>query len=335
MKQSVSPERHSRFKAILIFLACTATAALILSAALLFRLFFGNVIKGSETLTVPDLQGVILKKEMPKETEGFQIVRIDQYDEAPIGTVLRQSPAAGSKRKSAPGMRYATLTLYVSKGRETATVPSLIGSSAGSAVCELLSRGFSYERVERYDSAPAGEVIAQSRAAGSVLPKGETVMLTVSKGEKDRKIQVPPLSGLSLTEAKSLAEALGLRIGMVTYREASGNDAEQVLTQFPLQGTRAAKGTEIALTIAKSPNEETEPCPPSTEDDIPSEPSPPNEESTREPRQEMREQPQNDKKRVPKEDRTESSGEALERILDRFFKEQFPGTNQEPTETQQ
>lgn len=335
MKRRDPYERHSRFRAMLIFLACSAAASVILSAVLLVRLFFGDAFAKSEILTVPDLVGTVLEGYSSDKAKEFQIVRVEIHSNSPRGTVLWQSPAAGSTRKSVQRKRYATLTLYVSKGRETATVPSVLGISAGSAACELISRGFSYKHIERYDSAPAGEVIAQSRAAGSVLPKGETITLTVSKGEKDHRVVVPLLSGLSLAEAETLAEAVGLRIGRVTYREASENDAEQVLTQFPLQGTRATEGTEIALTIAKSPNEETEPCPPSTEDDIPSEPSPPNEESTQEPRQEMREQPQNDKKYIPKEGRAESSGEALERILNRLFKEQFPEINQKPTETQQ
>lgn len=325
MKGRISHSRHSRFRAILIFLACTATAALTLSAALLFHLFFSDAFTKSEILTVPDLSGAILPNHLPAETSGFQIVRIDRYDDTPAGTVLGQSPAAGSKRKYVPKKRYVTLTLYVSKGPETEVIPSVIGSHIDTAVCELLSLGFSCKRIERFDNAPAGEVISQSHVAGTVLQKGETVILTVSKGEKYRKVRVPTLSGLSPVEARSLAEAIGLRIGKVSYSETAA-EGEQVLAQLPLPGTRVPIGTEISLTLSGKALKDTEEISPET-----SEAAPPEIQDTSETEQgkhakEGRDRLQKDKKRDPSRDPAETEGPVLDHILDRFFERFLPKT---------
>lgn len=323
MRQKVSHNRRSRFRAMLVFLACTATLALIVSAALLFHLFFADALRGNKLLTVPDLTGAILTGGLPQSADGFQIVRIEEHSDTPQGTVLGQSPAAGSRRKCVPGKRYVTLTLYVSKGPETETVPFTVGSSVDDAVYELLSRGFLYNRIECYDDAPTGEVIAQSHAAGTELPKGETVTLTVSKGEKKRRVQIPVLSGLSLVEAKSLAEALGLRIGTVSY-SVTTSDGEQVLTQFPPPGARAPIGTEIALTLSKKAPDETEASPPEGAEDTLTESSGPSEESPQEPPAENRERPMKDKKREPHEDPFGIGDTELDRILDRLFEQKLP-----------
>ena len=278
MKNTRTTAGGSRLRRLLILLSIIAVFSLLFCIFVVYHLFFSDLFKESSTLTVPDLVGETLTSDTPRDAGGFQTVRIGCYSDSPVGTVLSQYPTAGSKRKAPQNGRYATLTLFVSKGRETVAVPDMRGASVESAVPSLLTSGLSYTRVDRFNAAPSGTVIAQSPAAGERLPRGAPVTLTVSLGEEAAKRRVPNLCELTLVEAHSLAEASGLRIGSVTYRTADGN-AGTVLSQFPLSGTAVSEGAQISLTVrrapapsekAKTPPEKADPPPP----DLPPVPSP-------------------------------------------------------------
>ena len=250
MKEANINPRRSRFRRVLILLTIIASFSLIFCLFIVYHLFFSDLFQKSETLIVPDLTGVVLEEILPSELTGFQIVRIARHDDAPEGTVLSQVPEAGSRRKNVKGKRYATLTLYVSKGQELTRIPHLIGKDIQNSACELLSRGFSYLYEECFDDAPKGTVIAQSVPGGTLFQKGGSIKLTVSLGKENPKPRVPSLSGYTLVQAKSLIEASGLRIGSITYHPTSKDDG-RVISQFPLPGMSVTEGTEITLTVAR------------------------------------------------------------------------------------
>lgn len=63
----------------------------------------------------------------------------------PRGTVISQSPVAGSRRKVTPGVRPCTLTVCISLGKESAVVPDVCGLSLREAKGQLTALGFCVE----------------------------------------------------------------------------------------------------------------------------------------------------------------------------------------------
>ncbi|MEK6278415.1 MAG: PASTA domain-containing protein [Actinomycetota bacterium] len=97
-------------------------------------------------------------------------------DDAPEGEVVSQSPSAGTRVESG-----STVTIAVSRGPKTVTVPNVIGKLRSNAVSILRGRGFSVtvsvETTE--DESQDGRVISQFPSAGSDAAKGSAVTITV------------------------------------------------------------------------------------------------------------------------------------------------------------
>ncbi|HEY4975723.1 MAG TPA: PASTA domain-containing protein, partial [Gaiellaceae bacterium] len=82
--------------------------------------------------------------------------------EEPKGNVTDESPAAHTNQT--PG---TTITLSVSKGPQTVTVPSVLGFDSTSAESTIMSYGFQYETAYRDVTDPSQNDIVQDQS-----PKG-------------------------------------------------------------------------------------------------------------------------------------------------------------------
>jgi membrane peptidoglycan carboxypeptidase len=95
----------------------------------------------------------------------------------PVGTVVSQSPAAGSSVATG-----STVTLQVSNGQAPASgVPNVVGMSQAAAGSSLSAAGFNAAVVQRVVTNPSqyGVVVSQSPAAGTQATQGSTVTITV------------------------------------------------------------------------------------------------------------------------------------------------------------
>ncbi|HUF32593.1 MAG TPA: Stk1 family PASTA domain-containing Ser/Thr kinase [Acidimicrobiales bacterium] len=101
-------------------------------------------------------------------------------DDRPEGEVLRQSILPGEEVPAGTMVR-----LDVSSGPELVPVPNVVGRSQTDAVNILLDRGFRPQVVERFNSAPEGEVIATDPPAGRDLARGSNVTVVVSRGPEE------------------------------------------------------------------------------------------------------------------------------------------------------
>jgi serine/threonine-protein kinase len=147
--------------------------------------------------------------------------------------------------------------LVVSSGEETVAVPRVVDQNMDSARAELRGQGFEVEVVEEpSDVVEKGIVIDQDPAAGAQAPAGSRVTITVSTGPE--KVKVPNVRLLSLTEATTLIENAGLKVGAVTDR-ASSREPNTVLEQSPPGGSEAAKGSQVDLVVAAVPEDVTVP----------------------------------------------------------------------------
>ncbi|HWD71464.1 MAG TPA: PASTA domain-containing protein [Actinomycetota bacterium] len=165
----------------------------------------------------------------------------EAFNPAPKGTVVHQEPPPQAVRPGTP------VTLKVSKGPEMVAVPAVVSGTAYSAAsATLTAAGLSAVRQETYNDAPAETVLGQVPVAGTSVPKGSAVTLTVSVGPQP--FAMPNVAGgATCAAAKAQLEALGL---VVTVKSPSGTcTTNPVLLQNPPAGPPVRKGDAATLYV--------------------------------------------------------------------------------------
>ena len=135
---------------------------------------------GSEGTSVPNVVGQTRSSATATlNNAGFYVTVDTQYSSTVAeGTVISQSPTSGQKLKAE-----GTVNIVVSKGSETAQVPSVVGQSEGTATTTLTNEGFQVTtEYQASSSVSSGCVISQTPTAGTSLAPGKTVHLTISTG---------------------------------------------------------------------------------------------------------------------------------------------------------
>jgi len=109
---------------------------------------------------------------------GFAVRRKDVENDAPKDTVIAQSPDGGTYQP--PG---STITLTVSKGPTTSTVPDVTSISQADAITQLRASGFKVQVVSQPVTDPNQDGIVQTQdpAGNTKAPPGSTVTIAVGK----------------------------------------------------------------------------------------------------------------------------------------------------------
>ena len=130
------------------------------------------------------------------------------------------------------------------------TLPAFVGTQSASA--QLIARSYALHLnlIPRYDSVPAGTVVAQRPAPGTAAGKSTSVTLWVSEGP--RPIRIPDLGGLKQADAVTRLRHLGFRVAFTT-EDTIWHDAGEVLAQSPDPHVTRVPGTVITLTIGTRP----------------------------------------------------------------------------------
>jgi serine/threonine-protein kinase len=126
-----------------------------------------NVTGQNETSATAELSNVGLKADTTEE----------ESDQDP-GTVLRQSPSAGSKVEKG-----GTVTIVVAKAQSKVQVPGVIGQDQGSASSTLSAAGLTVvtDSQEVTDPSQDGVVVDQTPQEGTQVKKGSKVTIVVGK----------------------------------------------------------------------------------------------------------------------------------------------------------
>jgi serine/threonine-protein kinase len=126
-------------------------------------------------------------------------------------------------------------------------VPNVLGLTEADARTALQAAGVPLANVSTQESpGPVGIVLSQTPAAGTAVTSTTTVSLVVSIAPR---VDVPPIVGDSLADAKAALDAVGLVLA-VTANEESDAPEGSILSQTPPQGTRVDHGTTVAVVIA-------------------------------------------------------------------------------------
>ncbi len=150
-------------------------------------------------------------------------------------------------------MNYIVLPLYVHHGG-TRPVPGVIGVTLDSAKASLDDWGMQpVEADTRPDpDRPAGTVINQNPAPGSIVKEGRRVYLTISGGEV--QVGVPSLRGRTFRDAGFALERNGLRVGNVTHTTSATFPENTIVEQSVAPNTLLPKGSAVGIIVSSGPD---------------------------------------------------------------------------------
>jgi beta-lactam-binding protein with PASTA domain/predicted Ser/Thr protein kinase len=163
-----------------------------------------------------------------------------------VDKVLTQSPGSGTL--ITPG---SAVTLEVGALLEKISVPNVKGKTAADAEAALTAKGLLVSKVEQpSETVKIGFVIDQSPASGTSVYQGDTVTIYVSTGT-----EVPDVMGLKEVDAKSAITSKGLTVKVEYQSVADPTDPQlgRVVNENPPAGTMVEPGTQVTITVKKSP----------------------------------------------------------------------------------
>jgi eukaryotic-like serine/threonine-protein kinase len=181
------------------------------------------------------------------------------------GLAVGTDPPAGTV-----ALTGSAVTVLVSSGRAQVRVPEVLGQSQTAAEAAITSVGLEVGAVSTSVSTQtAGSVIAQSPRAGTSLPSGSKVSLTIARATTE--VTVPSLVGQSEASASAALGAAGLTPKIASEPTTEASQVGTVLRQRPTGGRRAHKGATVTLTVGTpGPQTTTTTTTPSTTTSTPS-----------------------------------------------------------------
>ena len=203
--------------------------------------------KEPTTVEIPDLCGLGINSIQADEWLDLDIEY--RYDEStPAGVIFSQTPTGGSRRRL--NDRAIQVTVVVSLGHESIRLPQIAGRDVYEVATELRNLGLVVNTVMQSSPREVGRVLASEPRAGESVPRGTTVTLTVSQGEKQKTVCVPQLCGLSRADALIRLWLCQLGVGEVVEVTADA-PAGIVFRQSHTEGTVVLPGTKITIYVSK------------------------------------------------------------------------------------
>ncbi len=202
-----------------------------------------------ETVEIPDFRGLDVGS--IKTAEWLDVDIEYRYDEnTPAGVIFAQTPTGGSRRRLSADGDPCRVTVVVSLGHESILLPQIAGRDVYEVATELRNLGLVVNTVMQSSPREAGRVLKSEPRAGESVPKGTTVTLTVSQGEKQKTVGVPQLCGLSRADALIRLWLCQLNVGEVV-EAPSDAPAGTVFRQSHAEGTVVLPGTKITIYVSQ------------------------------------------------------------------------------------
>ncbi|MER6332623.1 Stk1 family PASTA domain-containing Ser/Thr kinase [Streptomyces sp. NPDC001034] len=180
---------------------------------------------------------------------GLEVGKVKRaYDDTvERGTVISTDPAPGARIRD-----HDAVTLTVSLGPETVKVPDLANLPLAEARQRLRAAGLEPGMVTREFSGDVdrGAVISTAPGSGTERHAGSAIALTVSKGSP---IDVPDVTGDDPADAEQELTDAGLKVKIAGEQVNSAYDKGKVARQSPGDGSQAAAGDTVTLTLSKGP----------------------------------------------------------------------------------
>ena len=164
----------------------------------------------------------------------------------PEGTVISQGTSSGTKVA-----KNTTITLSISSGPESSSVPNVVGQDQVGASSLLESAGFKVSVKQSYsDSVEQGKVISQSPSGSTTVSPGSTVTITVSQGKETKMVTVPNVVGMNSTDAQNTLTSLGLNYSIVETKDTNVEKGKVISTSTSA-GRQVEEGTSVKIYVSK------------------------------------------------------------------------------------
>ena len=201
---------------------------------------------GLPLVSIPSLVGVdfsIASKQLADAGLVVGTVSRQNSTVIPAESVISAEPSAGVKVTVG-----TSVNLVVSTGQATVAMPDVGSIPQASATTKLTSLGLKVDVGRTFSSQPVGTVVSQMPAAGTIVPAGSTVTISVSQGRTP--VIVPDVVGATRNVAVSTLQRGGfVPLASTEPTGTHPSRRERVVTQSPGAGALVAPGSQVKLTI--------------------------------------------------------------------------------------
>ena len=204
---------------------------------------------GPQPIAIPDLTGLSLANAQTAIINaGFALGPVTQryHDTVPAGLIITQTPPPGTV--AVPG---SVVSLVVSQGPQPVAVPGVAGQTQSDASRLIGAAGFSVGQITYGYSAsvPAGTVISQDPAAGTLAIPGSAVNLLVSRSTTHFRARC---NGTKPGRCPVGNHWSRIELGTVRQEYSDTISVNHVISQDPTPGTLVMPGTAVRLVIANN-----------------------------------------------------------------------------------
>lgn len=242
------------------FVLWNMLAAILIIVVLLLGLYFWlrRYTQHGHEVVVPNTVGLYMEEAVPQaQAQGLtlQITDSTYSNRVPLGTIVEQTPPAGSHAKEGR----ALYVVVNARCRRQVPLPDLQDMSYRQAEATLRSLGVVVNPDYEYEPSEYKDLVLAVKQGGTVLTPGQRieegsrVTLVVGFGKGTEQVCVPNVIGLSLQDARSLLLGSRLTVG-VTEMDAADETAQEavqvVYMQTPAAGEYLLEGSHVDLKLS-------------------------------------------------------------------------------------
>jgi beta-lactam-binding protein with PASTA domain/predicted Ser/Thr protein kinase len=203
---------------------------------------------GAGDVSVPSVQGLTVAAataHLKRDHLTVSNVVPRPSGQFPSGQVIATNP--GTARSVPAG---SAVTLFVSNGPPTMSVPNVTGDTQTAATAQLTRAGFNVnQRSQPSSTVAVGNVISQSPDSGASIAKGATVTITVATAPAT--VTVPAVTGDPPSSAASALTAAGLNVVQTSQPVTDPAKNGIVIHQTPRGNSTAKKGATVTITVGQ------------------------------------------------------------------------------------
>jgi beta-lactam-binding protein with PASTA domain len=231
----------------------------------------------AENVSVPDVVGTTSSQATQTLRDaGFEVNLVSVPSERAPGTVVAQSPAAGSEQPEGTSIRLnvaeaaatdttgtttttppATTGATTSQGTTTApppprpaTVPDVVGQELAEGARAFADEGLKASVAYVPSQEPLGRIVAQAQEPGTERKPGDTVQLNVSAGpDAATKTAVPRVTGQQLADGRSALDGAGFEVLALTLGDDAIDNEAEILSQSPAGGASIPQGALVLVYV--------------------------------------------------------------------------------------
>ena len=205
------------------------------------------VSKGAKPIKISEYVGMTINEALlDLANNGInesQVKQTQQESDKEAGTILSQTPSAGSS--VTPGN--TMINFVVSSGPNEVSVPDFTGMSKSEVQSAAKEAGLTVNFEEDYDTqVPAGQVIRSNPSAGEKVKKNSSVTVTLSKGSNLSNFTVDVVANFTGDENDNNGQTI-----TIWLKDASTGDVRKQVQSFIVDASSNYKRVSVDVSVAQ------------------------------------------------------------------------------------